>query len=91
MLKSNETYVMEEDGSIHKMLFSGDANWEERATTSIQEIRANVIDEFAEAIRNIHYKYLIGTDADTNEPLYGHEDGTWHNLIDDVSRQMKGE
>lgn len=89
MLNPNETYVIEEDGSIHKMLFSGDANWEERATTSIQEIRANVIDEFAEEIRNIHYKYPIGTDADTNEPLYGHEDGTWHNLIDDVSEQMK--
>ena len=55
------------------------------------EIRAKAIDEFAEAIRDIHYKYPIGTDADTNEPLYGHEDGTWHNLIDDVTEQMKGE
>ena len=54
MLKSNETYVIEEDGSIHKMLFSGDANWEERATTSIQEIRANVIDEFAEKVKEIY-------------------------------------
>lgn len=55
----------------------------------IAKERAKVIDEFAEAIRAIHYKYPIGTDADTNEPLYGHEDGTWHNLIDDVSEQMK--
>ena len=54
-----------------------------------RELRAKVIDEFAEAIRGICYKYPIGTDADTNEPLYGHEDGTWHNLIDDVSEQMK--
>lgn len=49
-----------------------------------RELRANVIDEFAEAIRGICYKYPIGTDADTNEPLYGHEDGTWHNLLDDA-------
>ena len=54
------------------------------------EIRNQAIDEFSEAIRAIHYKYPIGTDADTNEPLYGHEDGTWHNLIDDVAEQMKG-
>lgn len=53
------------------------------------KIRAKAIDEFAEAIRSICYKYPIGIDADTNEPLYGHEDGTWHNLIDDVSEQMK--
>lgn len=50
---------------------------------------AKAIDEFAEAIRGICYKCPIGTDADTNEPLYGHEDGTWHNLIDDVAEQMK--
>jgi hypothetical protein len=56
-----------------------------------RELRAKAIDEFAEAIRAIHYKYPIGTDADTNEPLYGHEDGTWHNLLDDVAEQMKGE
>ena len=56
-----------------------------------RELRAKVIDEFAEAIRGICYKYPIGTDADTNEPLYGHKDGTWHNLIDDVAEQMKGE
>ena len=56
-----------------------------------RELRAKDIDEFAEAIRGICYKYPIGTDADTNEPLYGHEDGTWHNLIDDVAEQMKGE
>lgn len=55
----------------------------------IAKERAAAIDEFAEAIRAIHYKYPIGTDADTNEPLYGHEDGTWHNLLDDVSVQMK--
>lgn len=46
MLKPNETYVIEEDGSIHRMRFCGDADWEERATTSIQEIKNQVIDEF---------------------------------------------
>lgn len=47
------------------------------------------IDEFAAAIRDICHKYPIGTDADTNEPLYAHEDGTWHNLIDDAAERMK--
>lgn len=60
-----------------------------RLQKELKEIKAKTIDEFAEAIRAIHYKYPIGTDADTNEPLYGHEDGTWHNLLDDVSEQMK--
>lgn len=54
----------------------------------IQKIKADVIDEFAEEIRTICYKCPIGTDADTNEPLYGHKDGTWHNLLDDVAEQM---
>ena len=56
-----------------------------------RELRAKAIDEFAAAIRDICHKYPIGTDADTNEPLYGHEDGTWHNLLDDVAEQMKSE
>ena len=56
-----------------------------------RELRNKVIDEFAETIRDICHKYPIGNDADTNEPLYAHEDGTWHNLIDDVTEQMKGE
>lgn len=55
----------------------------------VQEIRNKAIDEFVEAIRDICHKYPIGNDADTNEPLYAHEDGTWHNLIDDVTEQMK--
>ena len=56
-----------------------------------RELRAKAIDEFAAAIRGICYKCPIGTDADTNEPLYGHEDGTWHNLLNDVAEQMKSE
>jgi hypothetical protein len=62
-----------------------------RLQKELKEIKAKAIDEIAEAIRSICYKYPIGTDADTNELLYGHEDGTWHNLLDDVAEQMKGE
>jgi hypothetical protein len=51
MLEPNRNYVIEDDGSIHKMLFCGDADWEERATTSIQEIRAKAIDEFAKKLK----------------------------------------
>ena len=54
-----------------------------------RELRAKVIDEFAEALRDICKNHSIGNDEYTNEPLYGHEDGTWHNLIDDVAEQMK--
>lgn len=76
MLKSNETYVMEEDGSIHKMLFSGDADWEERATTSIQEIRNQAIDEFAHRIRS---KVMAEIDDCADEL-------DW---IDEIADQMK--
>lgn len=76
MLKSNETYVIEEDGSIHKMLFSGDADWEERATTSIQEIRANVIDEFAERLKE---KY----------GCLGYIDEIKFEEVDEIAEQMK--
>lgn len=48
MLEPNRTYVIEDDGSIHKMLFCGDADWEENAVTSIQEIREKAIDEAIE-------------------------------------------
>lgn len=51
MLKPNETYVIEEDGSIHRMRFCGDADWEESATTSVQEIKNKIIDDFTEALR----------------------------------------
>ena len=54
-----------------------------------RELSNKVIDKFAEVIRDICYKYPISTDADTNELLYAHEDGTWHNLIDNVAEQMK--
>ena len=27
MLEPNRSYVIEDDGSIHKMLFSGDTDW----------------------------------------------------------------
>ena len=45
MLKPNKTYVIEKDGSIHEMIFVGDSDWEEKSTTSIQEIRNNALDE----------------------------------------------
>ena len=53
MLNTNSNYVIEPDGSIHKMIFAGDSDWEERATTSINEIRNKAIDEFAEQLKPI--------------------------------------
>lgn len=48
MLDANKVFVIETDGSIHEMIFVGDSNWEDRATTSIQEIRNKIIDEAME-------------------------------------------
>lgn len=45
MLDPSKNYVIQTDGSIHELLFWGDCDWEERAVTSIQEIRAKAIDE----------------------------------------------
>lgn len=63
--------------------------WNNRATE--EELRASVIDEFAEALNKICAKRGIGFDHEKCIPLYVHEDGTWHSLIDDVVAQMKGE
>lgn len=64
-------------------------SWNNRATEA--ELRANVIDEFAEALKKICAERPLGTDREKWIPLYVHEDGTWHSLIDDVVAQMKGE
>lgn len=53
------------------------------------EIRASAVDEFAERLRNICDKHPIGHDYKTQRLLYGHEDGTWHDLIEYVAEQMK--
>lgn len=79
-------------GKWIKWLNKDELRLAERQIKSLDKvIRNKAIDEFAETIRDICHKYPIGNDADTNEPLYAHEDGTWHNLIDDVAEQMKGE
>lgn len=54
-----------------------------------RELRNKVIDKFAEALKEICKNHSVGKDEYTNEPLYAHEDRTWHNLIDDVAEQMK--
>ena len=57
MLEPNRAYVIEDDGSIHKMLFCGDADWEDRATTTIQEIRAKAIDEVMEVVKKAYHNF----------------------------------
>lgn len=48
------------------------------------------IDDFAEMLREICSNHSVGSDnKNNNEPLYAHEDGTWHSLIDDVAEQLK--
>ena len=48
----------------------------------------NGIDEFAEALKDICKNHPISNDGHT--PLYIHEDGTYHELIEDAMKQMKG-
>ena len=50
VLDNEHIYVIEIDGSIHKMIFCGDCDWEERPVTTLAEIRAKAIDEFAEKL-----------------------------------------
>ena len=46
------------------------------------------IDEFAEVLKEICKNYPISNDGHT--PLYIHEDGKYHELIEDAVKQMKG-
>ena len=82
MLEPNRNYVIEEDGSIHKMLFSGDADWEEKATTSIQEIRNNAIDEFVIKLKRVRGYGLI---TNFDRPF-----GVTFNKLDEIAEEMKG-
>lgn len=61
-----------------------------RATTEA-EIRAKAIDEFAEKLKEAFAKATIGFDAKFGKVLYAHEDGTWHDLTEDLAEQLKGE
>ena len=82
MLEPNRNYVIEEDGSIHKMLFSGDADWEEKATTSIQEIRNKAIDEFVIKLKRVRGYGLI---TNFDRPF-----GVTFNKLDEIAEQLKG-
>lgn len=80
MLKPNKTYVIEEDGSIHEMIFVGDSDWEEKSTTSIQEIRNNTLDE---AINKFLEYGCVA--VEWNKEL------SKEKLVDDVMRQAMGQ
>lgn len=60
-------------------------------TATEAEIRAKVIGEVVEALKKICSENPIGVDTKANIPLYGHRDGTWHDLIKDVAEQLKEE
>ena len=84
MLKPNRNYVIEEDGSIHEMIFAGDSDWEEKPTTTIQEIRNKVIDEYVNALKPIIDEKIKGwTNSDDLR--------RWcNNSIDKIAEQLKG-
>lgn len=78
-MDSEHIYVIETDGTIHKMIFVGDCDWEEKTTTSITAIRNQVIDEFAKKMN----EWL---DNDTN---WFPENWIFKDLVEEISEQLK--
>ena len=84
---SKDTHVVNKE-YIDNIITEAEAKWKEKEA----ELRANVIEEFADLLKRICDKYPLGIDRKYQRPTYAHEDGTWHNLINDVVKQMrKGE
>ena len=54
------------------------------------EIRNKAIDEFAEKMGRLCENSAMALDRYDGRPLYN-KDGTWHDLINDVAEQLKGE
>lgn len=57
VLDNEHIYVIETDGSIHKMIFCGDCDWEERPVTTLAEIRAMAYIQFKEKAYKMFSKY----------------------------------
>lgn len=54
-----------------------------------KEVRQSTINEFIERISMACKTYAIGNDAKNGHIIYAHSDGTWHNLMEDIAKQMK--
>lgn len=91
MLEPNRNYVIDTDGNIHKMLFVGDCDWDEKSVSSLQEIRADAIREFSEQIRSKSSDILIWL-MKRQENGYGTTNGELHNkwldVVDEIAGQM---
>ena len=72
---------------MQEIINEAEAKWE----VTEAELRAKVIDEFAERMKTICKKHQLGIDRKLLKPTYLNENGIWHSLIDDVVAQMKGE
>ena len=62
--------------------------WNKRPTEA--DIRAKAIDEFAEKLGILCENSAMALDRYNGRPLYN-KDGKWHDLINDVAEQLKGE
>lgn len=56
-----------------------------------KETRNKTIDEFVERFNEICNSTVLDIDIHTNRPLYDNGDCYWHDLIDEISKKMKGE
>ena len=60
---------------------------------SVEEVyycgNIRAIDSFVNKVKEVCKSNAIGVDTKYKEILYGGKDGIWHNLIDDVTEQLK--
>ena len=49
------------------------------------------INDFTNKFNEMCNKYPIAISKKNSRPLYAHVDGTWHDLINDIAEQLKGE
>lgn len=99
VLDNEHIYVIETDGSIHKMIFCGDCDWDEKPVTSLAEIRANAIEEFAEKLKEelrdsiIHDEQKFKYERKTQERICVQNVAfkLIIKLVDEIAEQLKEE
>jgi len=87
-LDNEHIYVIETDGSIHKMIFCGDCDWEERPVTTLAEIRAMAIDEFAEKLNKKITDFVL---EHKNQLTFVSGVSMGWKFVDEIADQLKEE
>lgn len=85
---SEANYVIEVDGSIHRMRFCGDCDWEENTVTSIQKIRDDVIDEFLHKAETRIYDRILQNQSRLH---FASGLAVANRMLDEIAEEMKSE